>query len=95
MSVDTVIEAGKLFARLGANRLSDAAELNGQVVRYDAAKSQLTLRDPISPDETVSLRVTPNTTVVNRGQPASPQALSPGTLVRVWFSATQNAANQS
>jgi hypothetical protein len=32
--------------------------------------------------------------VVNRGQPASPQALSAGMLVRVLFSPAQNVANQ-
>jgi hypothetical protein len=31
--------------------------------------------------------------VVNRGQPASPQALSPGMLVRVQFSSGQSVAN--
>ena len=92
VSVDTVIENGKLFALSVRTTRSNAAELNGQVVRYDTVRSQLTLRDPVSP-ENVSLRVTPATTVVNRGQRASPQALSPGMLVRVSFSPTQNAAN--
>ena len=41
----------------------------------------------------VSLRITPSTVIVYQGQPASPQALSPGALVRVSFSPTQNAAN--
>lgn len=94
VAVDTVIENGKLFALSVRTGPSDASELNGQVVRYDAAKSRLTLREPISPDESVSLRITPSTTVVNRGQPASAQALSPGMLVQVWFSPTQRAANR-
>lgn len=93
VSVDTVIDHGKLFARSVRTGTSHAVELNGQVVRYDAAKSQLTLRDPASP-ESVSLRITPSTQVVNRGKPASAQDLSPGMLVRVQFSATQKAANQ-
>jgi hypothetical protein len=91
VSVDTVIDHGKLYARSLRTGPSNAVELNGQVVRYDAAKSQLTLRDPIS-SEDVSLRITPSTVVVNRGQTASPQALSPGMLVRVQFSQTQKAA---
>jgi hypothetical protein len=91
VSVDTVIDQGKLFARSVRTGSSEAVELNGQVVRYDAAKSQLILRDPMSP-QNVSLRITPSTTVVNRGQSASPQALSPGMLVRVQFSAKQKAA---
>src|SRR5580658_6979785 len=92
VSVDTVIDGGKLFARsVRSGSASNAVELNGQVVRYDAAKSQLILRDPTSP-KSVALRVTPSTVVVNRGQAAAPQALSPGMLVQVWFSATQNVS---
>jgi hypothetical protein len=92
VSVDTVIDNGRLFARAVRTGSSEPVELNGQVVRYDPAKSQLTLRDPIS-SESVTLRVTPSTIVVNRGQSASPQALSPGMLVRVWFSPGQKVAN--
>jgi len=91
VSVDTVIDQGKLFARSVRTGSSEAVELNGQVVRYDAAKSELTLRDPLSP-QNVSLRITPGTTVVNRGQSVSPQALSAGMLVRVQFSPKQKAA---
>ncbi len=91
VSVDTVIDQGKLFARSVRSGSSEAVELNGQVVRYDAAKSQLTLRDPMSP-QNISLHITPRTIVVNRGQSASPQALAPGMLVRVQFSPKQKAA---
>jgi hypothetical protein len=92
VSVDTVIDGGRLFARAVRTGASNPIELNGQVVQFDAAKSQLTLRDALSPDN-VSLKVTSSTTVVNRGQPASPQALSPGMLVRVQFAPAQNVAN--
>jgi len=92
VSVDTVIDGGKLFARAVRTGPSNAVELDGQVVRYDAAKSQLTLRDPMSP-KSVSLRVTPSTMIVNRGQPASPQDLSAGMLVRVQFFPGQSVAN--
>jgi hypothetical protein len=94
VSVDTVIDHGKLFARSVRTGSSEAVELNGQVVRYDAAKSQLTLRDPMSP-QNVSLHVIPSTTVVNLGQPASPQDLSPGMLVRVQFSPAHGVVNSS
>jgi hypothetical protein len=61
VSVDTVIDQWKAVCALGANRAHpNAVELNGQVVRYDAARSQLTLRDPMSP-KSVSLRITPST----------------------------------
>jgi len=93
VSVDTVIDNGKLFARSvrtdkpGANGI----ELNGKVVRYDAGRSRLVLRDPISPDS-VSLRISPSTVVIDQGRSVSPQDLSEGMLVRIWFSPTQNVA---
>jgi hypothetical protein len=93
VSVDTVIDGGKLFALVVRTDASRAAELNGQVVEYDAAKSELTLRDPVSP-ENVSLHITPSTIIVNQGKPASRQVLSSGMLVRVSFSPVQNAANR-
>jgi hypothetical protein len=92
VSVDTVINDGKLFARAVRIGASEAVELNGEVVRYDATRSQLTLRDPLSP-KSVVLRITPSTVVVNRGQSAAAQALSPGMLVQVWFSPTHSAGN--
>ena len=92
VSVDTVIDGGKLFARSVRTGSSNAIEVNGQVVRYDVGKAQLTLRDPRNP-ENIALRVTANTTIVNRGAPATPQALSPGVLVRVQFSPAQHAAS--
>jgi hypothetical protein len=91
VSVDTVIDQGKLSARSVRTGVSESVELNGQVVRYDAAKSQLTLRDPMSP-QNISLHIAPSTLVVNRGQSVSPQALSLGMLVRVQFSPKQKAA---
>ncbi len=93
VSVDTVIDAGKLFALAVRTGTWHTAELNGQVVQYDATRSRLTLRDPMSP-EGISLRVTPGTKVVSHGQPASPLDLSSGMLVRVWFSPPQNVANR-
>jgi len=85
VSVDTVMNGGKLFALSVRAGSSTGTELNGQVVRYDAARSQLILRDPVSP-ENITLRITPGTIVLNKGQTAAVQSLSPGVLVRTWFS---------
>ncbi len=93
VSVDTVTAGGKLLALTVRTGSSNGAEMNGQVLRYDAAKSRLILRDPLSPGSVV-LRITASTTVVNRGQAASPQTLSPGMLVQVWFTPAQNAASR-
>jgi hypothetical protein len=62
-------------------------------VRYEPSRSELILRDPISP-ENISLRVTSSTRVVRRGQAASAQSLSPGMLVRVWYSAAGSSASE-
>jgi len=93
VAVDTVIDNGKLFARSVRTSPANAAELNGQVVRYDATRLRLYLRDPLSPEGT-SVPVTSATTIVNQGRPASPQDLAPGMLVRVWFSPAYNAASK-
>ncbi|HEY6337577.1 MAG TPA: DUF5666 domain-containing protein [Candidatus Sulfotelmatobacter sp.] len=92
VSVDTVIDNGKLFARSVRASQSNVVELNGQIVSYDAGKSRLTLRDPISP-ESVSLHIAPSTQVVRRGQAASPQILTAGMLVKVRFFPAQHAAS--
>ncbi len=93
VSVDTVIDNGKLFARSVRTGPSGpgAVELSGKVIGYDAGRSRLIVRDAISP-ESISLRITPNTVVVDQGHSASPQALSANMLVRVWFS-QQTASN--
>ena len=60
----------KAVRALGANRLvGNAAELNGQVVRYDASKSQLTLRDPISPEEAFRCVLLPARRLSTRASP--------------------------
>jgi hypothetical protein len=84
LSVDTVINNGKLFAVSVRMSPSNTAEIDGQIVSYDTAKSQLMLRDPLSP-ENLSLHLTASTTVFDQGHSAALRALSPGTLVRVSF----------
>lgn len=91
VSVDTVMDNGRMFARTVRLPSMAAGDLYGQVVRYDAAKSEILLRDPGSPDN-VALRVTAKTVVVNRDQPSSVQALAPGMLVQVKFVPAQNDA---
>lgn len=94
VSVDTVMENGKLFARSVRTNPSGsiAVELSGQVVRYNVEKSELTLRDPLTPDN-ISLRITPGTVFVKGGQQSSVQALSEGMLVKVYFSPAEHVAN--
>lgn len=93
VSVDTGLRDGKLFARSLRVGTSSAAELNGQIVEFDASRSRLTLRDPISP-ENIFVHVTPKTVVTQAGKSATIQALSPGALVKVAFSAADKTAAQ-
>lgn len=93
VSIDTVTENGKLFAKSVRTSASGSAELNGQVIRYDATRSHLILRDPITPEE-VTIRITPNTKVVKQDKSTLAQNLSSGTLVHVLFSAAGNTAQQ-
>jgi Domain of unknown function (DUF5666) len=93
LSVDTVMDEGKLFAarvRLGT---PSSAELNGQVVRYEPFKSELILRDPINP-QNITVRVTSNTKIVNHNNTASARRLSQGMLVRVLYSGAEKVANE-
>jgi hypothetical protein len=91
VSVDTVVDEGKLFARSVRTGTMITAEVEGQIVQYDSAKSQISVHDPMSP-EAVSLHITPDTTIINQNQPSSAQALSSGMLVRVNFDAAQHTA---
>lgn len=91
ISVDTVIDGGKLFARSVRVSAATAGEVSGQVIRYDPSKSRLLLRDPASPED-IALRVTSSTAVVDHGQPVSPDRLAPGMLIHVKFAASQNTA---
>jgi hypothetical protein len=93
LSVDTVMDQGKLFASSVRSGPASSAELNGQVVRYEPSRSELILRDPISP-ENISVRLTSSTRVRRRGQTTSVESLSPGMLVRVWYSAAGSSASE-
>jgi hypothetical protein len=94
VSVDTAMENGKLFARSIRTGQSGngAVELNGKIVRYDADKSRLILRDSINP-KNISLKLTSGTVITNRGHATTAQELSSDMLIRVWFSPGQQTAN--
>jgi hypothetical protein len=93
VSVDTAIKDGKLFALSIRTDTPTLAELNGQVVQFDPTRSRLTVRDLINP-QAVTLRIAPETKVLNEGQTTSAQTLTEGMLVRVWFSAAQRSASE-
>jgi hypothetical protein len=93
VSVDTVMDNGKLFARTVRLTAPSAGDMSGQVVRYDPSKGQLVLRDPVSP-QNITLRVSASTSVVNHDKPVSLDSLTPGALVHVNFASAQSTATR-
>lgn len=82
---DTILDGGRIFAksiRVGATSIP--GELQGVLLRYRAERSELTLRDAISPNP-VSLRLLPSTRVTMNGQVVSATKLTPGSLLAVKF----------
>jgi hypothetical protein len=96
ISVETVLEGTSVFAR--SIRLLTAlpeGECQGQVLNYDPASRELTVRDVLS-REPVRLRVPAGTVLARQGQAASASMdvgsseLSKGTLVSVKFHSDNN-----
>lgn len=92
VSVDTVMNDGRLYALSVRTDTPRLAELHGEVVGVDETRSRLTLRS--AGLELVFLRITSGTSVTDQGRVSSVQGLIPGTLVRVWFSAGGDTAHQ-
>lgn len=93
VSLDVVAEDGRLFAKSVRTGAVSPADVNGQVLGYDMTRSRLNLRDAVSMKE-FSLRIDPNTSIINQGHSIAPQALAAGMLVRARFSSRDNAASQ-
>jgi hypothetical protein len=91
VSVETVLDGTTVFAR-SIRGLSAApeGECQGQVLSYDPADGELTVRDVLS-REPLKLRVPAGIAIVGQGQAASPSSdgglsgLAKGTLVSVKF----------
>jgi hypothetical protein len=87
ISLDAVLDGNQVFARtIRILPPRAAGESNGQVVSYNAARSELVMRDPVFP-KTIDMRITPNTTIVQNGKTVSRQALVKGALIAVQFDA--------
>jgi hypothetical protein len=91
VSVETVLDGTTVFAR-SIHMLSELpeGECQGQVMNYNPADHELTVRDALS-SQPVKLRVPAGTTVVRLGQAASSSGgigtadLATGTLISVTF----------
>jgi uncharacterized protein DUF5666 len=82
---DTVLDGTQVFARniLVAAR-SPIAGSYGQIVSFEPARGELTLRDTMSLNP-LRVRLAPDTLIIRGGHPAQPAELRPGTLVTVAF----------
>lgn len=83
--IDTVLDGGAVFARtIRLKTSTSAGESQGIVISYHGGKSELMLRDMLSP-RPLKIRLTSQTSIVDSGHAASASELSPGTLVAVKF----------
>jgi hypothetical protein len=83
--VDTVLDGTTIFAkniRLVAH--GSTGESRGQIVTFDAARSEMTLNDGLSPNP-FKVRIVGGTKVLREGRETSTNALQPGTLVQLQF----------
>jgi hypothetical protein len=88
--IDTVLDRDKIFAlNIRLKRSDSAGESHGVVVSYRADRSELTMRDMLSPHSFI-VRLNPSTRIVNGDRRVSASTLAPGTLVSVSLAPQQN-----
>jgi hypothetical protein len=87
--VDTILSGGAIFARNIRLKTAAGGESRGLVMSYRSDNGELTVRDALSP-EPLKLRVTPQTSLVDKGHTVAATDLVPGALVTVNFSTPQN-----
>jgi hypothetical protein len=83
--VETILDGSTVFARtIRLKSSTTAGESQGIITSYRADKGELEMRDSLSP-QTVKIRVTPQTQIVEGGHAASSSKLAAGTLIAVKF----------
>jgi hypothetical protein len=88
--VDTILNGGAVFARtIRIATTAAAGKSQGVVVSYRPDKSELVVRDQLSPSP-VKLRLDSRTEIVQNGHAASASDLVPGTLVDVEFASLKD-----
>ena len=92
--IDTILDGGMVFARTIRLKTENTAggESQGTVVSYRSDKSELLLRDLLSP-RPLKIRLNSQTKVVDNGHAASASELAPGTLVAVKFGPQQDGTD--
>jgi len=88
--IETILDDGAVFARsIRLKTSSTAGESQGIITSYRADKGEMQMRDALSP-QTVKIRVTAQTRIVQGDHGAPVSKLAPGTLVAVKFGPRQN-----
>jgi hypothetical protein len=89
--LDTILDGSAVFARtIRLATTAAAGKSQGVVVSYRPDKSELVVRDPLSPS-LIKLRLDSRTEIVQDGHAASASELVPGTLVDVDFAPQKDA----
>ncbi len=90
--IDTILDGSTVFARtIRLKTSSIGGESQGIITDYRADKGELEIRDALSPN-TVKIRVTPQTRIVEGDHSTGIDKLAPGTLVALRFGARQDGA---
>lgn len=91
VSVETLLDGDDVFARsIHSLTQSIEGQCHGQVLSFDAAKRELSIRDGLAP-QPIKLQVPASATIMGQGQQgASPTALERGALVAVTFRSDGN-----
>jgi hypothetical protein len=88
--VETILDGSNVFARaIRLKTSTSAGESQGIITSYSESKGELQVRDALSP-QTIKIRVTPQTRIIEGNHAASATKLSPGTLVAVKFGARKD-----
>jgi hypothetical protein len=91
--VDTVLDGSTIFAKnIRLKHAASAGESQGVVVSYRADKSELVVRDMLSP-RPLKVRLTSQTRLVHGDHSAPATELAPGTLVAVKFGPQQDGSD--
>jgi hypothetical protein len=91
--LDTILDGSTVFARsIRVKTTNSTGETRGTILDYRADKSELEIRDALSP-RALKIHVTPQTRVIHGDQTVSASELMPGTLVAVKFGPQQNGGD--
>jgi hypothetical protein len=83
--VDTTLDGKDVFARnIRVIRDIPTGEGSGQIVGFESARGELTLRDTLSP-RPVKMHLAPNVVIKHGDQPGTIADLQPGALVKIQF----------